>query len=296
MASLSAATCRLCTPGSEYTTGECASDCQQNCVCCVVDSTHRDERFCAFTTVDHNTYDYFDCGQADEAEMESPQVRQRRQTERWIRYFFIIGMLLWGTVGIISIINPTAVMFNVVVDEEYRSKLEEGKAMKNSVALLEEKKKEEERGATAITNFLNELLRSDKASDQDKTAVMHVLELASEKMESAKCAAVVVTAPIKVYGAACIYYAVTCLFMWLEEVQLRSFSTSTHLAWYVCSIIGYALAATGHGRTMESSNFTFLMLVVSGIMSAAWVLVRERIMRHNTSSESMSSSVTIKPV
>jgi hypothetical protein len=228
--------------------------------------------------------------------MENPQVRQRRQTERWIRYCFIVGMLVWGTVGIIAIINPTAVMFNVVIDEEYRNKMEEGKAMKNSVALLEEKKKEEERGATAITNFLNELLRSDKASDQDKTAVMHVLELASEKMESAKCAAVVVTAPIKVYGAACIYYAVTCLFMWLEEVQLRSFSTASHLAWYVCSIIGYALAATGHGRTMESSNFTFLMLVFSGIMSALWVFIRERVMRHNNSSETMSTSVAIKPV
>lgn len=293
--------CKVCTDPN-YSSGDFASDCQENCVCCVVDANHREERFCAFTTVDPNTHDWFDCGHANESDMEDPHIRQRRQNERWVRRLFIVGLLIWGAVGVIAVIDPTAVMFNVVVDEEYRSKLEEGKRMQESVARLEEKKKEEERGANVIIGFLNELLRSEKLNEKDRekdrTAVMHVLELASEKLQSAHCAAVVVTAPIKVYGAACIFYALTCMFLWFEEVRMLASVTSTHLAWYTCSLIGYALSTAGHGRTMESSIFTTCMLAFSAIMAIAWIIMRERIMSYTArvrQSDAQPSS-EIKPV
>lgn len=273
---------RVFTPGSEHTTCDFCNECYSNCVCCVVDPEYREERCLALTTVDPNSYDWFDCGHVSEAEMENPQVRYRRENERWVRRLLFVAFLIWGAVGVLSVFNPTGVMFNVVVDEEYRARLEEGKHMKDSVAQLEAKKKEEELGANVITNFLNELLRSDKASDKDKTAVMHVLELASEKMQSAHCAAVVVTAPIKVYGATCLFYALLCMFLWFEEVRMNNSITNVHLTWYICSIIGYALATTGHGHGLESSAFTLCMLAFNAVMAFGWILVREWIMRYTT--------------
>lgn len=291
---------RVCTD-PDHTLGDFVSECQSNCVCCVVDANHRDERFCALTTIDPNTHDWFDCGHANEADMENPHVVQQRQNERWVRRLLFLGLLIWGAVGVMAVIDPTSVMFNVVVDEEYRSQLEEGKNLQEQAALLERKKEEEERGAKFIINFLNDLLRSEKMSEKerekDKTAIMHVLELASEKVHSAHCAAVVVTAPIKVYGAACIYYALTCMFLWFEEVRMNTSVTSAHLAWYACSLIGYALATAGHGRTMESSFFTLCMLGFSAVMAVAWVVMRERIMRYVTAvRHSDAASSQIKPV
>lgn len=275
---------RVASRSDDYGIFDFFRDFLKNCVCCVVDSEHRNERCCALTTVDPNGYDYFDCGHVNEADMESPHVHQRRQIERWIRRLLFFGLLVWGLVGVFAVINPTMVMFNVVVDEDYRNHLDEGKALKESALehrlQMEEKKKEEELGANVITNFLNELLRSDKANEKDKTAVMHVLELASEKMASAHCEAVVITAPIKVYGASCLFYALLCMILLAEDIQLRTGTTSAHLAWYVCGIIGYALATAGHGRTMESSTFTFCMLALNSIMAVAWFVARERIMRH----------------
>lgn len=278
--------CKAVRPSEEYNFGDFLSDCQKNFICFVTDSDHRNDRFCALTTVDPNSSDYCDCGHVNEAEMEDPHVRQRRQIERWIRKLFFVGLLLWGLIGVFAMINPTAIMFNVVVDDEYRDHLQEGKTLQESALehrqQMEERKKEEELGAGVITNFLNELLRSDKASEKDKTAVMHVLELASEKMAAAHCEAVVITAPIKVYGAACLFYALMCLILLSEDIHMRTSTTSAHLAWHVCSIIGYALASTGHGRTMESSTFTFFMLGTNILLALVWFVIRERIMRYNT--------------
>lgn len=275
---------KLVSRGNDYDTGDFVKDCEANCVCCVVDSQHRDDRCCACTTVDPNGYDIFDCGHANEAEMESPETRQRRQNQRWIRRLLIVGVLVWGAVAVFSIFNPSAVMFNVVVDDEYADHLNEGKHMKESMMeqrlRAEEKKKEEELGANVITNFLNELLRSDKADEKDKTAVMHVLELASEKMASSHCETVVITSPIKVYGSACLFYALMCMIMTFDEAPMRTSATTLHLVWYGCATIGIAIATAGHGRTMESSTFTFVLLTFSGAMTAVWFVMRERITRY----------------
>lgn len=275
---------RVLSKDSEYTIGDFAGDCEKNCVCCVKDAQSRDDRCCAFTTVDPNSVDMFDCGHVNEAEMESPQERQRRQIQRWIRKLFYVGMIFWATVGFIAVINPTAIMFNVVVDDEYATHLTEGKMMKQSALeqklQLEERKKEEELGANVITKFLNKLLRSETASEQDKTAVMHVLELASEKVALAKCETVVITAPIKIYGAACIFYALVCLIAIVDDIPMKTIVTSNHLAWYTCGIIGYALATAGHGPTLQSSSFTFFMLGINVVMGFCWFIMRERIMRY----------------
>lgn len=295
-----AAFVRVCSRNDDYTLSEFISDCWKNTFCFVVDSEHRNDHCCALTTVDPNGTDYCDCGAENEAEMEAPQVRQRRQIERWIRKLLFIGIIAWGLIGAFAVINPTAIMFNVVVDDEYRTHLEEGQQMKESALehrlQLEEKKKEEELGANVITNFLNQLLRSDKASEKDKTAVMHVLELASEKMASAHCEAVVVTAPIKVYGASCLFYALLCMVLLVEEIPMRTSVSSAHLMWYTCGIIGYALATAGHGRTMESSRFTFFMLAANCLMAVAWFIVRERIMRYATTASHVSALEVTKPV
>ncbi len=280
-----ASAARVLTRGDDYGLSDFITDCTKNCVCCVVDGEHRDDRCCALTTVDPNGLDYCDCGHVNESSMESPATYQRHQIQRWVRKLLFIGILVWGLIGAFAMINPTAIMFNVVVDEEYRSHLEEGKNLKESALehrlQLEEKKKEEELGANVITNFLNELLRSDKANEKDKTAVMHVLELASEKMSSAHCEAIVVTAPIKVYGASCLFYALLCMVLLVEEIPMRTSVSSAHLTWYTCGIIGYALATAGHGRTMESSTFTFFMLGSNCLLAVAWFVIRERIMRYN---------------
>lgn len=294
-----AALSRLCSRDDDYTARDCVGDCEKNCHCCVIDSEHRSERFCALTTVDPNGIDYCDCGRADEDQMELPQVRQRRQIERWIRKLFFAGIFMWGLIGVFAIINPTAIMFNVVVDEEYRAHLEEGKLMKESAleqqARAEEKRKEEELGSRDITNFLNEMLRSDKASEKDRIAIMHVLELASAKVTAAHCEAVVITAPIKVYGTACLFYALLCMALLTEDIPMRTSVSTAHLMWHALGIIGYALATTGHGRTMESSTFTFLMLGANIIMAVAWFIVRERIMRYNTTATVPSVDLAIKP-
>lgn len=277
---------RVFNRSDDYGLSDFVNDCWKNFVCCVVDSEHRDDRCCALTTVDPNGVDYCDCGHVNEADMDSPHTRQRHQIERWIRKLLFIGIIVWGLIGVFAVINPTAIMFNVVVDQEYRDHLQEGKTLKESALehrlQMEEKKKEEELGANVITNFLNELLRSDKANEKDKTAVMHVLELASEKMSAANCEVVVVTAPIKVYGASCLFYALLCMVLLSEDITMRTSVSSAHLMWYTCGIVGYALATAGHGRTMESSTFTFFMLAANCLLAVAWFVVRERILRYNT--------------
>jgi len=275
--------CKACDREDSYTCSQFIRDFIERCRCFVVDADARNDRCCALTTVNSDTTDIFDCGHVDEAQMQEPEMRDLRQNQRYIKRLVIVGILVWLSIGITAVINPEAVMFNVVIDDEYHDHLTEGKRMKESVIAeqkLEDRKKEEELGANVLTKYLNGLLRSNEMSEKDKTAVMHVLELASEKISNVHCETVIITSPIKMYGAMCLFYAIVCMTLLSEPAQMRTSVTSIHLTWYICGIIGSAIATAGHGRNMESSTLTFVMIAFNAIMAMAWFIVREFIMRY----------------
>lgn len=276
--------CKVLDREDSYTFSQFVTDFIERCRFGVVDADSRDDRCCALTTVNPTTTDIFDCGHVDEAQMQEPELRDLRQNQRYVKRLMIVGLVVWATIGIMAVINPEAIMFNTVIDDEYKDYLSEGKHMKNEVVehqkRLDDQKKEIERGANAVVSYLNEMLRSEKADEKDRTAVMHVLELASAKMATAKCETVVITSPIRMYGAVCLFYAIVCMTLLSEPVAMKTSVTSTHLAWYICGLIGSAIATTGHGRNMESSTLTFALIGFNALMAVAWFLVREFIMRY----------------
>lgn len=282
-----ASCCRLCRRDSGYHTSDFADDCQSNLVICVYDGDHKDDRCCSMQTATPNSLDIFSCGSMHDKDAMTPHEYAQSRTTNYIRWILFFAVIFIGATAVVSLLRPEYVVFNTLVDEVAAARLNEGQS------LQEEAHRREQAiaahvddnlatlNAEVLTNFINKIFSSKDTTQEEKRVVKEMMEVAASKIESAHAEKTTIVAPMIIFGALALYYAIKCFMTMINTFELKEALAYDHILWCICNILGLIMATVGRGHGMQTSQLTMLLLGYYVVNVAAWVWIHQRIM-YNT--------------
>lgn len=278
-----ASLCKLCDRNNQfYTCEDFAQDCSEKATFCVlVDASKRDTRFCGLNRVDQTEPDFWDCGFENEMEFKSPEQYRRAQTRRFIRWLLIIQVCVWGVVGVMALVYPHSIVFNVVISDEYsehfRVMTHHQLALADQQAAADILAAQVADDSSVIGSLLNKIFSAADTTAQDKAAVMSELQESAFLIAKMHPEMVAMTMPTQIVGACYLFFAIMSAIMRLDDFSLVPSIATPYILWFVTSAVGMAVASAGRGEGMASSNFTFTMLGLSVLGAFVWFGLRERL-------------------
>lgn len=185
----------------------------------------------------------------------------------------VIFATIFGIIGLVCVISPERVVFNVVVVDEFRLQL----------GLQEEKMHQQDAEAQAHKDTVMAMLKSsmsgisslfessDDVSKEDLAKIREQLGQVENNLIYTKPEAVSITEPTSMMGGAMLFYAFMCIYQLTLDlpvlIDLRN--VYIHWMWFGSGLIAIVAASSGHGRNMENSSFVMALIVfyVAGMVA-----------------------------
>lgn len=209
--------------------------------------------------------------------MKSPMTVRRLQAKRVIRWVLIIQSILFITIGALALLNPKTVVFNVVIDDDYREHFGVQTHRPTVADVQLSRPPTVEESGSIVSDFLKRVFASPDTSEQEKIAMLQELEVSNQKLAQLHPEQVALTTPTQLYGAVLLYFAIKSLVIRAYTFELTPAFTTDHLVWFACNLVGMVVAAPGRGEGMASTNFVAFMLMVNGCLLVVWLYIRKKI-------------------
>lgn len=248
--------------------------------CCVCDPEEKtDARCCSFQRAYKSSPSFFCFGHVtDSQEMSDVKFAALNLAKQYKVLLFIFACI-FSVIGLICVISPGTVVFNVVVSDEFREQL----------GIQEEKNKpmDEQLHKETVMSMLKSSMNglsslfdnSDEISRDEVIKIRDMLTSVQNNLIYNKPEAVAVTEPTSILGGAFLFYALMCVYqLSMSTCQLLDLkNVYLHGIWFGCGIVAIIAASSGHGRNMENSKFV-IALIVFYVLGAVAFIILERMM------------------
>lgn len=264
--------------------------------CCVCfDRDIKQSRFCDCRTYSADSTDYLDCGSVEESMSSNLSALdiKKRYTVRFARHVLRVAMVVSFLIGLVVLLKPEYLLFNVVSDHGYQKQLQTEaqvyEELSERLRQLELSKKPEYGGLIdQLIGILN--IESKESVTQEKDILTKKLGMMDDRMEEERKEQMMAIAPMKMYGAVVFFYFFMSVFHYFK-IKSKSSNNSLvkdsgmslsydippyHIAWYAANFVGCAIASAGTGQGVTSSHFTFFWLAYNLVSGMVWIYLREK--------------------
>lgn len=247
--------------------------------CCVFDSEYKNDRCCSLSRSFKSSPAFFCFGHVTDSEDMTAQRYAAAQLIKKYKVLLFIFACIFSIIGVVCVVSPETVVFNVVITDEFREQL--GIQEAKSAPLDEQIHKDTV--MSMLKNSMNGLSSlfdsSDEISREEVARIRDMLSSVQNNLVYSKPEAVSITEPTAILGGTFLFYAMMCVYqLTMSDSQLLDLrNVYLHGIWYGCCLVAIISASAGHGRNLENSKFV-IALIVFYITGAVAFVILERMM------------------
>lgn len=270
-----------------------ANDCYRDtftdrylCVCDHAERTDEPRGCCDFRRASGDRFGASVFGfQGDTATMSGAQKRQY-SAEIFVRRLLFAQALVFMVMGVALLLFPREVAFSLLVSNEYMQQAGFVSDPEERVAELQrekELKEEREQGIAlkALHGALSQLFGDKETTNAEKhaaeQAVRETLLDQVRKQASESPPLLVVSSFTRMYGSACIGFAMFSVMLRNSDIRVQNNSAFSNMMWYIAMLGGLVMSAVDRAGGTESTTFMIVSIGYCAAMAFAWCAARERL-------------------
>lgn len=262
--------------------------CKTELTCCVLNSDEKESRFCDLLPVRTDDSNPCDCPSYEDMHLPSTHEVTVSILSRWIRWMLRIQCLLLIVPAIMMLFLPRAVVFNAVINEQYRHHFVDEELDKLTIE-QETLKAEASAKSTglpvdisltgALSKFLTKYLENPDTTAEERAELLDQIKQVKKQQAEQHPEEVAMMAPTQLLGSAYLFFVLYSLLHMVNDIDLRHFPFSANLIWYICTIVGLFASMSIRGEGLASSAFTVSLTVFSILMLVMWGYIERKVSR-----------------
>ena len=274
-----------------YSCCDLCEQCQDELSCCVLNPEEKESRFCDPFPLRGSDPNPLDCPTHEEMYLAGSNDAAITVLSRWIRWMLRIQFILLIIPAVMMLFLPRAVVFNAVINDQYRryfvdDELDKLTAEQESLKTAAESANAKSSGVPldisltgAFSKFLTKYLENPDTTPDEREELLEQIKQVKKKQAEQHPEEVAIMAPTQLLGSAYLFFVIYSLIHLMNDIDLHTFPFSVNLIWYICTIVGLFASMSIRGEGLASSAFTISLTVFSILMLVVWGYIERKVSR-----------------